>query len=380
MLAQAAHKLGHDVTFILNLDMPLHKPENRYPDIRAAYPEWIVDLAPMVYADYLSNTPKRQHAVELLKNCDFVVLNHLGPALAKFIKRPAVALLTGSDLDYYADYNKIPAFWFPEGSLPPMWPKLPSDAAKQLMSQQREGIHKSFAVSYFHPGIMPHGDMLLKEIGVLTPKRLCCYMADIEQCHYRPEQLHTPLRILIGARLNWADTGLLDLSPLDYKGIDTMLRGIALFLDTCKQSVEIHMFNKGRHVAETEQLLAGLKLANFVHWLPEMTQTEFRERLYKADVVFDQTADSAVGMVGFDAMAIGRPVIANGKPEVFRNLPGGVLPLCQAKSAEEISNELTRLVTEAGYHQTLVESARRYSETFCDPLKYANELIRRFSR
>ena len=101
----ALRRQGHEVVFALSSEMALDRPENNYPELRPPYPEWIHDYAPM-WKTYFP-TPWRPACIRALRNCDFVVLNQIGPSLAGLIGRPAVALLTGSDLQVFADPRSI---------------------------------------------------------------------------------------------------------------------------------------------------------------------------------------------------------------------------------------------------------------------------------
>src|ERR1700704_968788 len=44
-LAEGIRSLGHDVEFILTSKELLHRPESRVPELRAGYPDWIVDAS-----------------------------------------------------------------------------------------------------------------------------------------------------------------------------------------------------------------------------------------------------------------------------------------------------------------------------------------------
>ena len=98
MLARALRAKGHEVIFAVSRGTPLDRPENRYREVTYPYPDWIHDFSPLWKT--LFPTPWRRKCVELLRQCDAVILNHFGPSLLPEIDRPAIIVLTGSDLDY----------------------------------------------------------------------------------------------------------------------------------------------------------------------------------------------------------------------------------------------------------------------------------------
>lgn len=73
-------------------------------------------------------------------------------------------------------------------------------------------------------------------------------------------------------------------------------------------------------------------LTPFVTWISVMTQYAIRDGFARADVVFDQFGTSIVGMAGLNAMATGRPLVADGRPETFGPVTGERSPISQART------------------------------------------------
>src|SRR5688572_33380312 len=108
LLAQGLRSLGHNVRLVINRKELLHRPEGRYPDWAGVYPDWIFDCSNITDEDMIYEAPCVDQAIHHLTfDADLVILNDVGPALAGYLRRPYVALLTGSDLAYYASFDSL---------------------------------------------------------------------------------------------------------------------------------------------------------------------------------------------------------------------------------------------------------------------------------
>ena len=332
MLARALRRAGHEVHFIVDRKHALDRPENRYHDVGPPYPDWIQDASDLPEAwSFHRPSPALDRVIERLRECDAVVLNQAGPALAPWIDRPHIALLTGADLQFLANWTYLENArgYRPSEQL----------ALKYLVASQREGIRSALAVSYFHPGLMPSGDALLAEIGVEDEKRHFWHMSDADYIKAAPPPDNEVLRIFCPARICWIRKSS-DPMTEDYKGSDIMLRGLALFVQKTGAKLDIRLPEKGKDVAAAKELVRELGLEPRVTWFAAMSQASVLQEYAKADVIFDQLGKSILGMSGMDALAVGRPVIANGRPEVFTRFLDSPLPVLQARTPEEVSAQL----------------------------------------
>ena len=332
MLALALRRAGHEVHFIVDRKSPLDRPENRYSDMGPPYPDWIEDASDLPEAwSFHRRSAALDRVIGTLQDCDAVVLNQAGPALAPWIDRPHIALLTGADLQFLANrtYLENAAGY-----------RLSEQAVlKYLVAAQREGIRSALAVSYFHPGLMPSGDALLAEIGVEDERRLFWHMSDAEYIRAAPPPNNKVLRIFCPARICWIRKSI-DPVTEDYKGSDIMLRGLALFVRKTGASLDIRLPEKGKDVGPARELVRELGLDSMVHWFAPMSQATVLEEYARADIIFDQLGKSIVGMSGMDALAVGRPVIANGRPEIFKRFVEQPPAVLQASTPEEVSAQL----------------------------------------
>jgi glycosyltransferase involved in cell wall biosynthesis len=348
MLARALRHLGHDVVFTLASDAPLDRPENRYADLLPPYPGWIHDFAPLRAGE------ARAACVELLRGCDVVMLSDAGPALAGAIGRPAVALLTGADVFHLAARGNA-----------------------REVEQQRAGIARSVLVAHFARGLVPEGDRVLDELGVKDDRRLMLLMSDTDRVTLAPSPGNATVRAFCAARLNWRRPIPPGLAELDYKGTDVMVRGLGLFLREHGPCLEVRLVTKGLHVAETMALVHAEGIADRVTWLVEMSQRAVLEEFRAADIVFDQLDRSVVAMAGLDAMATGRPLIANARPEVIDAEVGAPSPVCQARTPVEVAAQLRRLVFDAAERERVGLASRRYVELHFSAASAARRLADR---
>jgi len=352
MLAQALRRAGHEVQFVVDSSERLHRPEHRYEEIGYPYPGWIRDEAGCMtrYARYFFPTRRVRLAMRWLGQCDALIVNNFGVLIAQKMGRPYIVLLTGSDLEVSSNATAFLAA--SESS------DLNGDYLKRILrrplvrrvaSRMQAGIRGSLAYSYFAKGLVPSGDAQLDRILAIpegpSPQRLFLLMSDLDDLEYAPPPLNADLTVFCGARLTWRKPCRPGTTELDHKGTDVLLHGVKRFLATSTVRLHLHLVRKGLDVKETEQLASDLGLGNRVTWHDEMSQRRLFEFFRNADVIVDHLAESVVGMVGLDAMAMGRPLLANGRPEILEPLIAEKSPICQARTADEVCAQLHHLTS-----------------------------------
>jgi glycosyltransferase involved in cell wall biosynthesis len=380
MLARAMRKLGHEVQFIVSSSDPLERPEYRYADISYPYPAWIHDLSPIRLRDIaVFGSSARRRILKVLRGCDAIVANSFGPALLSDLKLPSIALLTGSDLYAHASLDAYKTGAIQYGRFPAFFRSLTNWIyVTRLALPQRAGIRSAAGVVYFPRGILPSSDRLLDELGVGEDRRIFNAMTDFDELDYVPPPLNKRMRIFCGARLSWTS-----LTPeggkevVDYKGAEIMIRGLALFVRTSGVPIEIRLVKKGLHVRETIQLAEDLGLKEHLTVLNEMTQKQVIDEYGQADVVFDQLGRGTIGMVSLDAMACGRPVIANARPEILEPIIGAPSPVCQASAPEEVSQQLALLHFNPAERERIGLASRKYVELHCSTMALAERCLKK---
>lgn len=380
LIANAMRKQGHQVAFIVSNHTALDRPESRYPELRSGYPAWIHDIQFGLF-DWILPTASRRRAVSILNGCDGVILNQFGPSIAYLLDKPAVALLTGSDLNVYCD--KITPERFRKDGLrrPRVLRHAVGKAILQVrVSRQRQGVEGAMAVNYFPRGVEPVGDSLLEEMGITSSRRLAIMMSPIDELELAVPPCNGSLRIFCGARFNWVRPIPDGFQELDYKGSDRMIKGLAAFVRETGLQLDLRFVKKGLHVTESMALVHELGLDRMVTWCDELSQEAFLDECRMADIVFDQLDRSVVGMAGLDAMALGRPVIANGRPEIFLPLTGVESPICQASSSEEVVVQLRRLACSRDERVRIGLASREYVTKYFSVGAGAAAIAARFGR
>lgn len=365
-LARAFRRMGHDVVFLVNRPERLYRPEYRYADVAAPYPGWIIDIGRMDDRDYVLPSLRRRRAVEILRGCDAVVLNDLGPSLLGAIRRAAVVLLTGSDLDYFANRHTVDE----APARVRHWPVFLNRRFKRfvytrLVEAQRAGIRGGNVVIHVYRGLYTLGDRLLEEIGVLDSQRLNAFLVDLEE--FRPEPLpdHDPVRVLCLTRLNWKRPMPPGYSEMDFKGSDVMIRGMGEFVRRTRHPVDFRIVKRGKHVAEAVRLAEREGLTGHISWLEALAQAQVREEMRQADIVFEQFGTTGFGSCALEALAIGRPIIMDARPEVMEPLTGPS-PICQARTPQGVCRQLERLVMDRQERERVAIASRLYAERhFC---------------
>ena len=379
MLAQALREFGHEVLFVITSEELLNRPESRYPELKQHYPDWIVDAAHLSEWDMITLSPSLSPVLHVLSTCDALVLNFTGPSLWPLLQRPAIALLTGSDLEHYANFATVEVR---SGSWDPAYKasaegQMNLNLLREFIQRQRDGIREALAVRYMPRGLVRAGDAMLDELGVPDAKRVFLPSAELEMVTPTPARHNNPARIFCATRLTWKLPIEPGRSLLDYKGSDIMIRGLGLFYRETGVRLDIQLVRKGLHLAETEQLIVEEGLTDQVNWSDEMSLTEVWAEFARCDIVIEQLANGAIGGAGLDAMAAGRPVIGNARREMFEDYFGQHSPICQAQTAEEVCAQLKRLVFNPAKREKIGVLGRRFVEEHCSPRRAAQTCLER---
>jgi glycosyltransferase involved in cell wall biosynthesis len=345
MLALALRRQGHEVTIYLDSKERLHSPSS-YIDPSKFNGIELRDISGLInkYYQYLFFPPALRKLKKELQQYDAIIANGLWPIVAKAVRLPYLILLTGSDLELYASAKAFIKYSWQRQDKENLAKRVIRVCIAALVAgHQAAAIKNATAFNYFLKGVIPKGDALLARINPEAAVRLGFMMTDTSRFEYRCPPQNKRIRILLTARQTWQKPLKPGTTILDYKGTDIFLEGLALFVQRYPQELEVVLVRKGLDVAASEKLVKSLGLDPYVIWNDEMSQQQLFSEIINADIVADQFALSVVGMAGLDAMALGRPLIANGRPEIFRQEVGEDSPICQASTAEEVCNQLEKL-------------------------------------
>lgn len=377
LLAQGLKELGHNVRLILNRKEILHRPEGRYPEWAGAYPEWVCDCSNITDEDIAYRTPAIDAAIHhLTHNVDLVILNDTGPALAGTLRAPHVVVLTGSDLAYYASYDSLQmrkSMWDPEFKRSLQGRQYLSHFA-DFVARQRDGILAAETVCYGQRGLVPAGDRLLDEIGVQDRRRLMLHLSNTVDLQSKPALQNHRLTILCGSRIVYRPEHNPALSAVDFKGTDVLIKGFAQYIKSGGQG-ELRLPCKGQDLEAAIGLIADLGIEENIHWLDEMPLAQFYEEMAAADLICDQFGTSFPGMVTTDAYALGRPVMANLRNEIFGQRFSEPLPGFDAKTPEHIAEHLISVERNPELLADMGHKSRAYAERFLSPQSMAQQLL-----
>jgi glycosyltransferase involved in cell wall biosynthesis len=245
-----------------------------------------------------------------------------------------------------------------------------------FVARQRDGILAAEAVCYGQRGLVPAGDRLLDEIGVQDCRRLMLHFSNTVDLQPKPAPQNPLLTVLCGSRIVFRPEHNPAMSAMDFKGTDVLVKGFALFLRGGGQG-ELRLPRKGQDLEAALSLTADLGIENSIHWLNEMPLAQFYEEMAAADLICDQFGTSFPGMVTTDAYALGRPVMANLRNEIFEQRFFEPLPGFNAKTPEQICSHLNRIEGDRSLLLKIGEKSRSYAERFLSPKTMAEQLIMR---
>lgn len=366
-LALGFRKLGADTMMIVDNKAVLHSPEHKkLLDGEAS--SWIHDFSHLDEQDWVCQTSKISPVLNLLETCEMLVLSGLGPSLSNLVGRPTVALLVGSDLLYYANFKSadVRSMSWDHNFRRSAGGRLANRRWIEFVLRQRDGIAAANLVSYPWKGLVPDADELLKEIGVPDGRRTFVYLSDTINNSPRKLRNDLPFTVLNGARLCWKEPPPPGFSSQDMKGTDILLQGFAQFARE-NHDAKLKLVRKGPHVAETNALLEKLALTSKVEWLDEMPLSKFMDEVVAADVIADQFGPSFPGMTTLDAMAAGRPVLANFRLDILQKSFPREWPVCHARNPSEVADWLGRLAGSFELRTKLSTEARQFAEEFLSP-------------
>jgi SAM-dependent methyltransferase len=111
-----------------------------------------------------------------------------------------------------------------------------------------------------------------------------------------------------------------------------------------------------------------------------MNQNMLYDEYKHADIVSEHFGKGSIGMGAMDAMAVGRPIIANGSPEIFTRALGETPPICHATNAEEVRSQLVRLAVDRNLREAIGKQSRSFVEKYCAPEHAARMVLEKLEQ
>jgi len=383
LIAEGFRALGHVVKIFITRPDLLSRPESVYPYMKDNYPDWVLDYSRLTDDDFIHETKLVDDAIAKInsENYDLVILNDAGLSISNRIIAPCIALLTGSDLTYYANYDSVftrTNMWDPNFLAT-------SDArdfivkTRQFIERQRLGIKKALVVCFPHRGFSPLGDWLLDSIGVKDDVRTSLHVSSTDLLASMPPSGNKRMVVLSPCRIVFQNEIHVELSSMDFKGTDILLKGFALY---CRQGGlgVLRLIKKGQDVGAAEALSVDLGINKRIIWLEEIAICELRQEMVKADLICDQFGVSLPGLVTTDAYALGRPVMANLRNDVFSAVYPEPFPGFDAKTPEEVSDWLLHLDSNRTLLRKIGELSREYAEKYLSPTRVAEQILEKIAK
>ena len=372
MLARGLQRRGHDVRFVIDQQHRLDRPEYRYDDVPYPYPGWIREVESVQMVDVVFGTPRWQAALDAVGDCDALVLNKWGYDAATRLDKPAFCLTTGGDVEFWSNPDATDAFASVIGEQPhgrdwmrralsldrldplsilDVLDRSPDVVRREVyrrlfrmfVARQRRGLERAVGVSSLPPGVSAALSKVLADCISKDVPHLHLLMADLARIVPQPPPKNDTLRVFNAARVLWKRPFPPMVGDWEDKGTDILLKGAALWNQRTGRSIDVRLVEKGFSVPATKRLVDELGINALVSWQPELTQSEVFCEYAGADIVAEQCGTHVLGMAGYEAMAAGRPVIANGRPDLYATIHPGPPPVAQASTPEEVAAQLDRL-------------------------------------
>ena len=369
-IAKGLKEKGFDISFIVDAEKNflLDRPESWDNTITGNYPNWIIEkplsttMRTFKFAFPQLSFKKR---IQYLNGFDVIVLNGNWISLGGFLRKEKciINIFAGYDLDVLADFKQINNFHYSlrhsGGFINKIIPFFMADRLfKRLIHFQQEGIRRAGLVNYYATGINPDSDKLLNEIKAgQVFNRLELRGFDCDKFSYK-EPRHEKKQFVI---LNITRFFYLN-NRNSNKRNDIMIKGIGNFLKANKINageVEIIFFNKGEDLAAAKLLCDEHGLTPFIKWKPQVSVEELNNYFEYCDVAFDQLGVQWIG-AGLFSMLTGKPLIANGRPEVFEKITNEKSPVCQAVNETDVEMWLTKLYNNRHLVKEIGKASREY--------------------
>lgn len=358
-VAMALRSLGVDAQLVFTDATPLHHPASvrRRWRWRWMRPKWVHDHSYLTENDFISwTTPLARSFTTLPSGIDFALLNAMSPSLDGILDIPQAFINTGSDLTFYGD-RRFPewrsADWDqrfrdgPEG-------QIEIAAMRDFVERQRSGIARARFSLTSPRGAHAAADILFDELSFEDSRRVMWRIADTDGIAASPLRYRRPFVITSLARVDFQRRS--GGTELDLKGTDVLLAGVA---NAIRQGadVKLELPLKGGDVEVAKNMVLDLGLKDRVSWLPEVPRHAYLECIAASTLVVDSLGPSGPGTVTHDALASGRPVLANLEPSIWSTVFGEAYPGFHATTADEVAAAvMTAVQTPSLLREVAIES------------------------
>ena len=342
---------GFDVEYIVDVPKAnaLSRPEFHYDEIHYPYPEWIKErivripsFKTLLPAFFFKKILSEITSADIYFLCDWYI--SLAPFLPK--KAKIIILPHGADLDTWCDLNKANDI-SRVGRYSIFWP-IKKIIALIIINNMRKGLLRADAITYYPAGLNRSGDAVVEEFRRINNKvivrRYDVNFSSAAKFKGQFKVRNGPLRLCSAVRFDYVEQK--DVKNEYLKGCDIIIKGVAKFYKEYSKDIEIIFFNKGCDVEAAKELCIKENIDNVVTWRDSVPFKELLKIIDGSDICFDQVGRHWVGAVGAFSLYLGKPLIANYRPDVLDAFFVGNNPICQAQSVDDVFNHLVKLDNE----------------------------------
>jgi glycosyltransferase involved in cell wall biosynthesis len=275
---------------------------------------------------------------------------------------PALAHRAGKKLDVFFPYGEDIVYL-------PFWAGLPTRASGllnplTLRHHQRMGIRET----PIYMGVRsPRDDALYAKLGKLQGTRVVALIPTLCSLEFAPEKLPTyyaqstyyePFKRLRDEAdlLVFSHNRVAIEKTVNYKGTEKLLEGLASFVKRHPElRTRLALIEYGPDVARARRLVESLGIVENVRWFPLMPRKETLLGLSMADIACGEFGYSwLVGGTISECIAMGKPMLHYREDSDF--LPSELFPVLPSKTADDISAQLERWVTD---REAVIEIGRQ---------------------
>ena len=147
------------------------------------------------------------------------------------------------------------------------------------------------------------------------------------------------LVILHPSNLDWGREDS-DPSRNSTKGSDRFLRAAARAIADHGLRARLIVVDRGPDAAHARELVTELGLDEHTLWLPSLSRAKLHAAIAQADLVIDQFDVGALGMIAWEAMSAGRPIVAYSDEATARLVYEEPPPVLNARTVDDITHQL----------------------------------------
>jgi len=218
------------------------------------------------------------------------------------------------------------------------------ETAKKLKYRHfiRFGLRSARKVLVSTPDLIPH----VEDLGV-EPEFL---PNPVDLDAFRPFESEIDLRsgfdfvLFHPSRIEWST-----------KGTDKVVRAFSHVVNRGRRA-RLVMVEYGPDLEKTKKLIKALSIGENVLFIPPIPHQEMPNYLNSCDIVLAQFLLGNLVLVSIEAMACGKPVIADYR---FRECYGAA-PVIHARTIDEISMKIEDLLNDGALRKRLGNEGRRY--------------------